>query len=60
VANVFDPEHGVPAHEPNMNELGIIIGRKLLELIAGTVSLENCVPRGLAATIQIPARPLKG
>src|ERR1041385_217675 len=60
VANVFDPEHGVPAHEPNINELGIIIGRKLLELIGGTVSLENRVPRGLAATIQIPARPLKG
>jgi signal transduction histidine kinase len=58
--NVFDPEHGVPAHEPNINELGIIIGRKLLELIGGTVSLENRVPRGLAATIQIPARPAKG
>ncbi len=60
VTNVFDPEHGVPAHEPNINELGIIIGRKLLELISGTVSLEGLVPRGLAATIQIPARPLKG
>src|ERR1044071_3552613 len=59
-ASLFDPEHGTPAHEPNINELGIIIGRKLLELIGGTVSLENRVPRGLAATIQIPARPLKG
>jgi len=60
VSSVFDPEHGVPAHEPNINELGIIIGRKLLELIGGTVSLENRVPCGLAATIQISARPLKG
>jgi len=59
-ANVFDPEHSSSAHEPNINELGIIIGRKLLELIGGRVNLENCVPRGLAATIQIPARPLKG
>jgi signal transduction histidine kinase len=59
-ASVFDPEHGTPSREPNINELGIIIGRKLLELIGGTVSLENRVPRGLAATIQIPARPLKG
>ena len=58
-ANIFDPDHDT-GHEPNINELGIIIGRKLLELIGGTVSLENCVPRGLAATIQIPARPLKG
>jgi signal transduction histidine kinase len=58
--NIFDPEHGTPAREPNINELGIIIGRKLLELIGGKVSLENLVPRGLAATIQIPARPSKG
>jgi signal transduction histidine kinase len=59
-ANVFDPERDSPGHEPDINELGIIIGRKLLELLTGTVSLENCSPRGLAATIQIPARPLKG
>jgi len=59
-SSVFDPEHGTPAREPNINELGIIIGRKLLELIGGTVTLENRVPSGLAATIQIPARPLKG
>jgi signal transduction histidine kinase len=47
------------SHEPNINEIGIIIGRKLLELMGGTVVLENCVPRGLQATIQIPARPAK-
>jgi K+-sensing histidine kinase KdpD len=58
--NLFDPEHASPSHEPNINELGIIIGRKLLELIGGKVSLGNCDPRGLAATIHIPARPLKG
>jgi signal transduction histidine kinase len=59
-ANIFDPEDGSPAQEPNINELGIIIGRKLLELIGGKVSLENRAPRGLVATIQIPARPAKG
>lgn len=59
-ASVFDPEHGSPGNEPNINELGIIIGRKLLELIGGEVSLENRVPQGLAATIHIPARPVKG
>ena len=58
--NIFDPEHGAPNHEPNINELGIIIGRKLLELIGGKVNLENRTPRGLVATIQIPARPAKG
>ncbi len=58
--NIFDPEHDAPNHEPNINELGIIIGRKLLELIGGKVSLENSTPRGLVSTIQIPARPVKG
>ena len=58
--SAFDPEHGPKGHEPNINELGIIIGRKLLELMGGRVVLENCVPRGLQATIRIPARPNKG
>ena len=58
--SVFDPEHGAQNREPNINELGIIIGRKLLELMGGKVTLENLVPRGLQATIQIPARPAKG
>lgn len=58
--NAFDPEHAAQGHEANINELGIIIGRKLLELIGGKVNLENSVPQGLTATIQIPARPLKG
>src|SRR5829696_2376062 len=60
LASVFDPEHGSANHETNINELGIIIGRKLLELINGSVALENLVPRGLQAVIQIPARPSKG
>ena len=60
LASVFDPEHGTPSHEPSINELGIMIGRKLLDLIGGSVTLENLVPRGLQAIIQIPARPLKG
>ncbi|PYS70356.1 MAG: hypothetical protein DMF69_13725 [Acidobacteria bacterium] len=59
-AHVFDPEDNTPAREPNINELGIIIGRKLLELMGGTVVLENREAQGLEATIQIRARPLKG
>jgi signal transduction histidine kinase len=59
-ASAFDPEHApIGGDEPNINELGIIIGRKLLELMGGRVVLENCVPRGLQATIRIPARPAK-
>ena len=57
---VFDPEHSALEHEPNINELGIIIGRKLLEMMGGSVVLQNCVPRGLEATIRMPARPQTG
>jgi signal transduction histidine kinase len=59
-SEVFDPEHSSTAHEPNINELGIIIGRKLLEMMGGSVALENRVPRGLESRITIPARPPKG
>ena len=60
---VFDPEHDHgegDLAQPNINELGIIIGRKLLELMGGGVTLQNCTPRGLEATITMPARPAKG
>jgi signal transduction histidine kinase len=59
-AEVFDPEHSNSAHEPNINELGIIIGRKLLELMGGSVVLQDCEPTGLEATIRMPVRPSKG
>ena len=59
-AGVFDPEHRDTMGEPNINELGIIIGRKLVELMGGNVRLQNCTPRGLEATITMPARPSKG
>jgi signal transduction histidine kinase len=58
-AGVFDPEHADTTREPNINELGIIIGRKLLELMGGSVVLQNCQPHGLEATITMPARPSK-
>lgn len=59
-SHVFDPEEGATPREPNINELGIIIGKKLLELLSGSVNLTNLEPRGLEATIQLPARPSKG
>lgn len=57
---VFDPEHGDATREPNINELGIIIGHKLVELMGGNVVLRNCETRGLEVTITMPARPAKG
>ncbi len=59
-SHVFDPEDNMPAREPNINELGIIIGRKLLIVMGGQVTLEGREPTGLEATIELPARPLKG
>lgn len=59
-AHVFDPEENTQTREPNINELGIIIGRKLVELMGGTVSLINRDTTGLESVIQLPARPLKG
>jgi signal transduction histidine kinase len=59
-AHVFDPEENTPSREPNINELGIIIGRKLIELMAGSITLQNRDAVGLEAIIQLPARPLKG
>jgi signal transduction histidine kinase len=59
-AQVFDPEDRVPAREPNINELGIIIGRKLVDLMGGDVTLINRESGGLESHIQLPARPLKG
>jgi signal transduction histidine kinase len=59
-AHVFDPEETTQTREPNINELGIIIGRKLVELIGGTVSLINRELTGLESEIRLPARPSKG
>jgi len=59
-AHVFDPEDNTQSREPNINELGIIIGRKLIELMGGDVKLTTRDSVGLEAIIQLPARPLKG
>ena len=50
---VFDPEETPPGGKTDLNELGIIIGQRLLEVISGIVTLQNCEP-GLRTSIQIP------
>jgi signal transduction histidine kinase len=59
-SHVFEPDGWTATPEPNINELGVIIGRKLLELMDGTVVVRNRSQQGLETMIQIPARPLKG
>ena len=51
---VFDPAESPQPGKTDLNELGIIIGKRLLEVISGTVTLQNLDPRGLRTSIQIP------
>lgn len=59
MTRVFDPEDTPRAGKTDLNELGIIIGRRLLELMKGTVTLENCKSAGLRTVLELPAGPAK-
>jgi K+-sensing histidine kinase KdpD len=56
---VFDHETKDDA-EPDVNDLGIIIGRRLLEIMNGSIDLQNRDSVGLRTVIQISARPSNG
>ena len=55
MSRVFDPEETPRAGKTDLNELGIIIGRRLLELMKGTVTLENGESAGLRTVLELPA-----
>jgi len=55
IQRVFDPEESPRGGGTDLNALGIIIGRRLLEVMKGTVSLQNRESGGLRTLIQIPA-----
>ena len=55
VLRVFDPEDKPRAGKTDLNELGIIIGRRLLEVLKGSVKLENRASGGLRTLIVLPA-----
>ena len=56
VARVFDPESS-GSREPDVNDLGIIIGKRLLEVMNGRLELRNKDSNGMLTTIQVSARP---
>jgi signal transduction histidine kinase len=56
---VFDPAETPRAGKTDLNELGIIVGRRLLEVMKGTVTLENRESSGLRTLIELPAGPPK-
>jgi signal transduction histidine kinase len=60
LSRVFDPEGPSGGREANVNELGIIISHRLIDIINGDVTLENRDAGGLRVLIQLPARPMKG
>ncbi len=60
LSRVFDPEGPSDGREATMNELGIIISHRLIDLISGNVTLQNRDAGGLRVLIQLPARPMKG
>ncbi|MGH9874519.1 MAG: sensor histidine kinase [Pyrinomonadaceae bacterium] len=55
ISRVFDPVDTPRAGKTDLNELGIIVGRRLLELMKGTVTLENRDGTGLRTVIEVPA-----
>ncbi len=60
LSKVFDPEDGTGTGKlPNLDELGVIIGRRLVDILGGTVSLENRATTGAQVLIELPARPAK-
>ena len=60
LSRVFDPEGPSGGREATVNELGIIISHRLIDLICGNVTLQNREAGGLRVLIQLPARPMKG
>jgi signal transduction histidine kinase len=59
LSRVFDPEELSGGREATVNELGIIISHRLIDLISGNVTLQNRDGGGLRVLIQLPARPTK-
>ena len=58
LTSVFDPEEP-RGREADINELGILIGHRLLEVLSGNVTLQNRDEGGLRIVMQLPARPAR-
>ena len=60
LARVFDPaDKGSSGELPNLEELGVIISRRLLDMLGGTVLVENRETAGILTTIELPLRPAR-
>lgn len=62
LSHIFEPiDLSAPSQSAaSMNELGLVIARRLIDVLGGTVHLESPAPRGLKVSIELPVRPPKG
>jgi signal transduction histidine kinase len=61
-SRIFEPvDISAPTEKAtSMNELGLAIARRLIDVLGGSVTLENTTPHGLKVSIELPARPTEG
>ncbi|MBV9957792.1 MAG: hypothetical protein JO360_05190, partial [Acidobacteria bacterium] len=61
ISHIFDPvDIEAPSEHPTgMNELGLVIARRLIDVLGGAVELERPEPHGLKVTIELPGRPME-
>ena len=60
LSRVFEPDDKPGRGDlRDLDALGVIIGRQLLDLMGGTVTLENREGTGVRVNIELPARPAK-
>jgi signal transduction histidine kinase len=59
MSSIFEPlDIDAPSDKAtNMNELGLVIARRLIDSLGGTVKLESPQANGLRVVIELPARP---
>ncbi|HEX8652412.1 MAG TPA: GAF domain-containing sensor histidine kinase [Pyrinomonadaceae bacterium] len=61
-SHIFEPmDISAPTEKAtSMNELGLAIARRLIDVLGGQVELESSAPHGLKVSIRLPARPTEG
>ena len=59
ISRIFEPvEITAPSESAaTMNELGLVISRRLIDLLGGSVMVDGLQPRGLKVVIELPIRP---
>jgi signal transduction histidine kinase len=60
ISKLFEPvDIALPVEKSaNFNELGLVIARRLIDVLGGTVELENLSAQGLVVTLDFPTRPV--